>query len=101
LHTLRDVARRRRALITGIDGQDGSYLAEQLVDEGCAVTGMVRHADAREAAGLAAVRDRVDFVTGDLLDARSLHAAVRATAPDELYHLAAPTFVPESWEDPS
>jgi GDPmannose 4,6-dehydratase len=102
LHTLQDVARRRRALITGIDGQDGSYLAEQLVAEGCAVTGLARRADAaRDAEGLAAVRDRIELVTGDLLDPPSLREAVAATAPDELYHLAAPTFVPASWEDPS
>ena len=95
------VAGRRRALITGIDGQDGSYLAESLVADGYDVTGMVREADARDAPGLAAVRSQLDFVTGDLLDRDSLRRAVEQARPDELYHLAAPTFVPASWEDPS
>jgi GDPmannose 4,6-dehydratase len=92
---------RRRALITGIDGQDGSYLAEQLLDDGCAVVGMVRSLEARNVDNLAAVADRVDLVTADLLDPPSLRRAIEETAPDELYHLAAPTFVPSSWEDPS
>jgi GDPmannose 4,6-dehydratase len=95
------VAGRRRALITGIDGQDGSYLAESLVADGYDVTGMVREARAREAPGLATVRSQLAFVTGDLLDRESLRRAVEQVRPDELYHLAAPTFVPASWEDPS
>jgi GDPmannose 4,6-dehydratase len=95
------VAGRRRALITGIDGQDGSYLAELLVAEGCQVTGMVRSATARDSPNLSAVRADIAFVAGDLLDEASLRRAVEDVRPDELYHLAAPTFVPESWEDPS
>jgi GDPmannose 4,6-dehydratase len=95
------VAGRRRALITGIDGQDGSYLAESLVADGYDVTGMVRASSGRDAASLAAVRSRLSFVTGDLLDQASLRRAVEQARPDELYHLAAPTFVPASWEDPS
>jgi GDPmannose 4,6-dehydratase len=91
----------RRALITGIAGQDGSYLAELLVAEGCEVTGLVRPPADRELPNLAAVRDRVALLEGDLLAPRSLHAAMRAARPDELYHLAAPTFVPASWDDPT
>ena len=82
-----------RALITGITGQDGSYLAEQLLECGYEVVGMVRSAHERS--------DGVRTVHGDLADADSLRAAVLETAPDELYHLAAPTFVPASWKDPA
>jgi GDPmannose 4,6-dehydratase len=81
-----------RALITGITGQDGSYLSELLLDSGYEVVGMVR-----APAELAGVRT----VLGDLGDPASLRAAVLETAPDELYHLAAPTFVPASWKDPA
>ena len=95
------MAEPRRALITGIDGQDGSYLAESLVADGYDVTGMVREARSRDAPGLAAVRSQLAFVTGDHLHPESLRRAVEHARPDELYHLAAPTFVPASWEDPS
>jgi GDPmannose 4,6-dehydratase len=91
---------QRRALITGISGQDGSYLAELLVAQGYAVTGLLRDHGDREVAALAGVRDRVAFLDGDLLEPRSLGAAMAAAEPDEVYHLAAPTFVPASWEDP-
>jgi GDPmannose 4,6-dehydratase len=81
-----------RALITGITGQDGSYLAEALLADGYEVFGMVR----------APVRiEGVQTVGGDLADRASLRTAVLDSAPDELYHLAAPTFVPESWKDPA
>jgi GDPmannose 4,6-dehydratase len=81
-----------RALITGITGQDGSYLREALLADGHEVVGMVREE----------VRiDGVRTVHGDLADPASLRAAVLDTAPDELYHLAAPTFVPASWKDPA
>ncbi|MGZ6708309.1 MAG: GDP-mannose 4,6-dehydratase [Solirubrobacteraceae bacterium] len=82
-----------RALVTGVTGQDGSYLVELLTQSGTDVVGLVRD-PAAAPAGLAVVR-------GDLLDPASLRAAVRDVAPDELYHLAAPTFVPASWEDPT
>jgi GDPmannose 4,6-dehydratase len=81
-----------RALITGITGQDGFYLSELLVAEGYDVVGMVR-----SPVDIAGART----VHGDLADAASLRAAVLETAPDELYHLAAPTFVPASWKDPA
>lgn len=81
-----------RALITGITGQDGSYLSDLLQERGYEVVGLVR-ADAQPR-GARTVR-------GDLADPDSLRDAVRATAPDEIYHLAAPTFVPASWKDPA
>jgi GDPmannose 4,6-dehydratase len=84
----------RRALVTGVTGQDGSYLAELLRDEGYEVVGMVR-------AGDEAVPDGLTTVRGELLEPDSLRNAVQTVAPDELYHLAAPTFVPASWEDPT
>jgi GDPmannose 4,6-dehydratase len=83
----------RRALVTGVTGQDGSYLAELLRDEGYEVVGMVRAGDEAAPDGLTTVR-------GELLEPDSLRDAVQTVAPDELYHLAAPTFVPASWEDP-
>jgi GDPmannose 4,6-dehydratase len=91
----------RRALITGISGQDGSYLAELLVAKGYDVTGVVRDPEDREIPSLAGVRDRVALVGGDLLEPATLVDALGAVRPHELYHLAAPTFVPTSWEDPA
>ena len=91
----------RRALITGVTGQDGSYLAELLVAKGYDVTGVVRDPEDREIPNLAAVRDRVALVGGDLLEPTTLADALGAVRPHELYHLAAPTFVPTSWEDPA
>jgi GDPmannose 4,6-dehydratase len=91
----------RRALITGVAGQDGSYLAELLVAKGYDVTGVVRGAVDRELPRLAAVRDRIALIEGDLLAPQTLVDALGAVRPHELYHLAAPTFVPDSWQDPS
>jgi GDPmannose 4,6-dehydratase len=82
-----------RALVTGVSGQDGYLLAEQLLAEGVEVFGLARRADADVPAG-------VRLLLGDLLDGGSLRAAVSAARPDELYHLAAPTYVPASFEDP-
>jgi GDPmannose 4,6-dehydratase len=81
------------ALVTGISGQDGSLLAEQLRDEGVEVVGLVRPGGSAPA-GVSRT------VTADLADSGALRAAIAEAAPDELYHLAAPTFVPASWEDP-
>lgn len=91
----------KRALVTGICGQDGSYLADSLVADGVEVTGMVRPGSDGPHANLAAILDRIALVEGDLLDPVSLHEVVHRARPDELYHLAAPTFVPASWEDPA
>ncbi|MTD46209.1 NAD-dependent epimerase/dehydratase family protein [Conexibacter sp. W3-3-2] len=89
-----------RALITGIAGQDGSYLADLLLEDGTDVVGLIRAED-RDGPNLAHLAGRVRLVEGDLLDPASLRAAVGDVAPDELYHLAAPTFVPASWDDPT
>jgi GDPmannose 4,6-dehydratase len=83
-----------RALVTGVSGQDGSYLAALLADRGYEVAGLVRGAAER-------LPDGVSALTGDLLDTATLRAAVHDARPDELYHLAAPTFVPDSWADPT
>lgn len=89
-----------RALITGVGGQDGSYLAERLVAAGHEVVGLVRPG-AGAPDNLAAVAEAVRYVTGDLADPNSLRRAVDEVRPDVLYHLAAPTFVPHSWVDPT
>ncbi|MBA2516896.1 MAG: GDP-mannose 4,6-dehydratase, partial [Solirubrobacterales bacterium] len=91
----------RRALITGIGGQDGSYLAEQLLADGHEVIGMVREAISVPQPNLGAVHGDIELLQGELLDPASLRAVIERAAPDELYHLAAPTFVPASWEDPT
>jgi GDPmannose 4,6-dehydratase len=84
-----------RAFVTGVTGQDGSYLAELLRAGGDEVVGFVRDPDTEP------VPDGVTVITGDLLDPAALRAAILEVAPDEIYHLAAPTFVPASWEDPT
>jgi GDPmannose 4,6-dehydratase len=91
----------KRALITGITGQDGSYLAEFLLDRGYEVHGMVRRASTEKFDRLEPVRDRVTLHQGDLLDQRSLVDALRAARPDEIYNLAAMSFVAVSWIQPT
>jgi GDPmannose 4,6-dehydratase len=91
----------RRALITGISGQDGSYLAQLLLDRGYDVTGVVRDPVDRDLPLLGEARDRISVVAGDLAAPETLRDALGAVRPHELYHLAAPTFVPTSWEDPA
>ncbi|MGI8659994.1 MAG: GDP-mannose 4,6-dehydratase [Thermoleophilaceae bacterium] len=89
-----------RALITGIAGQDGSYLAELLLDKGYEVSGIVRGSPAGAYPNLAAVRDHVHLLQGDLLDQMTLLDAITQAQPDELYNLAATSFVPASWRQP-
>jgi len=91
----------RRALITGIGGQDGSYLAELLLGKGYEVLGMVREEVDAPQPNLAGVRGRLTLLRGELLEPASLRAVVDRAAPDEIYHLAAPTFVPATWVDPT
>jgi GDPmannose 4,6-dehydratase len=91
----------RRAMITGITGQDGSYLAELLLEKGYEVHGLVRRLSSENHARLHAVRDRVTLQSGDLLDQRSLVTALRKSQPDEIYNLAAMSFVATSWEQPT
>ena len=91
----------RRALITGITGQDGSYLAELLLDRGYDVHGMVRRASTEKFDRIEHLRDRITLHQGDLLDHRSLVDALRAARPDEVYNLAAMSFVAASWIQPT
>ncbi|MBE2317398.1 GDP-mannose 4,6-dehydratase [Solirubrobacter sp. CPCC 204708] len=89
------------ALITGITGQDGSYLAELLLEKGYDVHGMVRRASTEKFDRLEHLRDRITFHQADLLDQRSLVDALRAAKPDEVYNLAAMSFVAVSWIQPT
>ena len=91
----------RRALITGIAGQDGSYLAELLVGKGYEVFGLVRGSPESDRPNLAAVRHELELLQGDLRDEGALPAALERSRPDELYNLAAGSFVPASWEAPA
>jgi GDPmannose 4,6-dehydratase len=90
----------RRALITGITGQDGSYLAELLLDRGYEVFGMTRRASTENLERIDHLLDRVSLIQGDLLDPHSLAAAVGESASQEVYNLAAQSFVPTSWNQP-
>jgi GDPmannose 4,6-dehydratase len=92
----------RTALITGITGQDGSYLAELLLDKGYEVHGMVRRASTEKFDRIEQLRDRLTLHQGDLLDQRSLVDTLRAAGPpDEIYNLAAMSFVAVSWVQPT
>src|SRR5207302_461186 len=91
----------RSALITGITGQDGSYLAELLLDKGYEVHGMVRRSSTERFERIEHLRDRISLHQGDLLDQRSLVDALRASRPDEIYNLAAMSFVAASWVQPT
>lgn len=93
-------AMSRRALVTGIAGQDGSLLAELLLGKGYEVAGIVRPGSAGPFANLAAVQGRLELVEVDLLDEAQLGVTLAALAPDEIYNLAAPSFVPRSWDEP-
>jgi GDPmannose 4,6-dehydratase len=90
-----------RALITGITGQDGSYLAEFLLDRGYEVYGMVRRSSTEKFDRIEHIRDRIMLEQGDLLDHRSLVDALRAARPDEIYNLAAMSYVAASWVQPT
>jgi GDPmannose 4,6-dehydratase len=89
------------ALITGITGQDGSYLAELLLEKGYEVHGMVRRASTEKFERIEHLRDRITLHQADLLDQRSLVDALRAAKPDEVYNLAAMSFVAVSWVQPT
>jgi GDPmannose 4,6-dehydratase len=90
----------RRALITGIAGQDGSYLAELLLAKGYDVFGIVRGSPEAGYPNLATIRDHIELLQGDLLDQMTLLDAISQAQPDELYNLAATSFVPASWRQP-
>ena len=91
---------KRSALITGITGQDGSYLAELLLKKGYEVHGLVRRTSSVNTCRLDGLLDRVHLVQGDLTDESSLVSAVRLSEPDEVYNLAAQSFVGSSWSQP-
>jgi GDPmannose 4,6-dehydratase len=91
----------KRALITGITGQDGSHLAEFLLEKGYEVHGLVRRASSHNGERLATIRERVTLHTGDLLDQRSLGDVLRECQPQEIYNLAAMSFVGASWVQPT
>src|SRR5436309_8226401 len=95
-----DTTEGRRALITGITGQDGSYLAELLLEKGYTVFGMVRRASKDNCERLEHIRHRLELKQADLLDQLSLIRLLEETRPHEVYNLAAQSFVPTSWSQP-
>lgn len=90
----------KKALITGVTGQDGSYLAELLLDKGYEVYGMVRRTSTVRYERIRHIQDKINIVQGDLLDQTSLTRALSEIRPDEVYNLAAQSFVPTSWNQP-
>lgn len=90
----------KTALITGITGQDGSYLAELLLEQGYRVVGMQRRTSTETVGRIAHLRGRIELVQGDLLDQLSLIDLMQRYQPDEVYNLAAQSFVPTSWQQP-
>ncbi len=90
----------KRALITGITGQDGSYLADFLLEKGYEVYGLVRRSSTLNFERIRHIQDRIAILSGDLLDQNSLLSAVADAQPDEVYNLAAQSFVPASWTQP-
>lgn len=90
----------RRALITGVSGQDGSFLTELLLEKGYQVTGLSRGAPQRSLACSQHLRGRMNLVWSDELDRTALREAIAQARPHELYHLASPSFVPTAWEQP-
>jgi GDPmannose 4,6-dehydratase len=89
-----------KALITGITGQDGSYLAEFLLEQGYEVIGMVRRTSTVNFSRIQHIQDKLTLVSGDLLDQGSLISVMQDHDPDEVYNLAAQSFVPASWQQP-
>jgi GDPmannose 4,6-dehydratase len=90
----------RKALITGITGQDGSYLAEFLLEKKYRVYGLIRRSSTTNFERIAHLQDDVELIPGDLLDPSSLITAIQKTEPDEIYNLGAQSFVPTSWSQP-
>lgn len=90
----------KKALITGITGQDGSYLAELLLEKGYKVYGLTRRSSTPAYERIQHIIEKVTLLPGDLLDQHSLNTAIRESDPDEVYNLAAQSFVPTSWNQP-
>lgn len=91
---------QKRALITGITGQDGSYLAELLLEKGYEVFGLVRRSSTVNFERIGHLQDQIELISGDLLDQKSLVSALQTARPQEVYNLGAQSFVPVSWEQP-
>src|SRR3954451_24705314 len=90
----------KKAIITGVTGQDGSYLADWLLEKGYAVHGMVRRASTENFERIAHLEGKIQLHQADLLDQLSLIDVIREVEPDEVYNLAAMSFVPTSWKQP-
>jgi len=91
---------QKTALITGVTGQDGSYLAELLLDQGYRVVGMTRRTSTDVHERIQHLVDRIEIVSGDLLDQSSMSTIIADVRPHEIYNLAAQSFVPTSWQQP-
>ncbi|MBI1912014.1 MAG: GDP-mannose 4,6-dehydratase [Deltaproteobacteria bacterium] len=91
----------KKALVTGVTGQDGSYLSEFLLEKGYEVYGMVRRASVERFDRIEHIREKLNLIQGDLTDQSSLDEAVKSIQPDEVYNLAAQSFVPTSWNQPT
>jgi GDPmannose 4,6-dehydratase len=91
---------QKRVLITGITGQDGSYLAELLLNKAYEVFGLVRRTSILNFERIKHIQDRIELISGDLLDQNSLMNAIKESNPDEIYNLASQSFVPASWKQP-
>jgi len=91
---------KKRALITGVNGMDGSYLAEFLLEKNYVVFGLERRSSVKNRTNTKHLEDKITFLTGDLTDQNSLFRALKASNPDEVYNLAAQSFVGESWNTP-
>lgn len=91
---------KKRALITGITGQDGSYLAELLIEKGYEVYGIIRRKSVVDYGNVEHIKDKINFIYADMTDITSLINAVKISTPDEVYNLAAQSFVGTSWEQP-
>src|SRR2546430_3128731 len=100
-HEPRAGSARKTAVITGVTGQDGSYLAELLLEKGYEVIGVVRRTSHDSYERIGHLLDRVHIVAADLLDQHSLTTVIRDARPDEVYNLAAQSFVPTSWTQPA
>ncbi len=91
---------QKRALITGITGQDGSYLAELLLEKDYEVFGLVRRSSTVNFERIGHLQDKIELISGDLLDQKSLISALQTARPQEVYNLGAQSFIPVSWEQP-
>ena len=91
---------KKRAVITGITGQDGSYLAEFLLDKDYEIFGLIRRSSTVNFERISHLQDKVELISGDLLDQKSLVTALQTSKPHEVYNLGAQSFVPASWEQP-